>query len=318
MKNVTKENYVKGEWTDSTGSINTIRYKRTWGEHYFTDEENNKLLAGKEISFLYKGRLITGHLQYYPFQGREIFGFKSDYPIDEYDKSPVFHKDQAISSFEIDLERENHVMSEYMRVNYYSRLLNKDSTAVVDYDRITDVAVQKDGIDVTYTVDGKRYIVDEKAQMDYIYRSEPLPTFSLELLNSKSGNIGWLLNTELKTEYYMFIWPHAEGRPLTVDKILYAYYALINKNKLLIEIEKRYKMDRGRLLEYAKRMVTEKMGEEVTDKNGKCIGYRYKGNGFDNQAYLYYTVSKSERPVNLVVKRDWLYSLSESHGVIKR
>ncbi len=61
-----------------------------------------------------------------------------------------------------------------------------------------------------------------------------------------------------------------------------------------------------------------KMGEEVKDKAGKCIGYRYKGNGFDSQGYLYYTIKKPEKPVNLVVRRSWLEELSESHGVIKK
>ncbi len=313
-----KEDYVIGEWTDSTGDRNPVRYKKFWGEHCFTSDENDRLLAGEEISFIYKDRLITGHLQYYYFNGREVFGFKSDYPSDEYDMHPVFHKDYTKSLFGIDLEKENSVMSEFMRVYYYEKLLKRDSSKVVDYQRITDVNAQKDGIDVILTVDGRRYIVDEKAQMDYIYREEPLPTFALELLNSASGNIGWLLNPDLKTEYYMFIWPHAGERPLSVDKVLYAYYSLVNKEKLLIEIQKYYKMDNVRLLEYAKRMATGKMGTEVKDKNGRCIGYRYKEKGFDDRAYLYYTVSKSERPVNLVVKRSWLDELSISHGMIKQ
>ncbi len=238
------EKYIVGDWRDSNGSIHSVRYKRAWGEHVFSIEENEKLLSGSEISFLYKGRIITGHLQYYFFNGREFFGFKSNYPENEYDAKPEFHEISNTSSFEIDLKNENDVMAEYMRLNYYSKLLNRDRTKVIDYYRVTDEKLQKDGIDVTYTIDGRHYIVDEKAQMDYIYKPEPLPTFSLELLNSASGNIGWLVNQELRTEYYMFIWPHAEEKPLSIDRILYAYYALVNKSKLLIEIEKRYKMNR--------------------------------------------------------------------------
>ena len=116
----------------------------------------------------------------------------------------------------------------------------------------------------------------------------------------------------------MFIWPHAEKKPLSIDGILYAYYALVNKKKLLIEIEKRYKMNSDRLLEYAKRMARGNMGEEVKNDRGTCIGYRYKEENFDDQGYLYYTLSKPERPVNLVVRRSWLEKISEEHGTIKK
>lgn len=313
-----RDDYVIGSWKDSNGDVNNVRYKRFWGNHFFTDEENEKLLSGKEISFQYGGGFITGHLQYYTYKGIEIFGFKSNYPANEYDDFPVYHVADSQSSFNEDLDRENNVMSEFMRLYYYSKLLNRDNSRVSDYKRITDVELQKSGIDVTYTVDGRHYIVDEKAQMDYIYQQEPLPTFSLELLNSTSGNIGWLINPNLKTEYYMFIWPHAEEHPLRVEKILYAYYSLVNKARLLIEIKKRYKMDNDRLLEYANMMASGKIGEEVKDSFGRTIGYRYKGNGFDSQGYLYYTIKKPERPVNLVVKRSLLDEISESHGVIKQ
>ena len=312
------EGYVKGSWKDSAGNINTVRYKGKWGEHIFTQEENNRLLLGEEISFFYKKRIVTGHLQYYNFKGRVCFGFKSNYPDSEYDRNPVYHDISGESSFEIDLEKENVVMSEYMRRYYYSRLSNNDKSKLTDFRKITDINLQKEGVDVTYTLDNKHYVIDEKAQMDYIYEREPLPTFSLELLNAASGNIGWLINLRLKTEYYMFIWPHAEVRPLSVDNILYAYYALVNKKRLLAEIEIRYKMNSNHLFEYAKQMATGMLGEKVTDAYGRCKGYRYKGNGFDSQAYLYYSINKAEHPVNLVVRRNWLETISESHGKIEK
>ncbi len=308
--------YTWGNWVDSNGDVNRMCFKKKWGEHVFTSEENEELLAGEEVSFLHKGKKITGHLQYYLFKGKEYFGFKSDYPRNEYDRYPVFHQNPRVSSFKSDLKIENDVMAEYMRIYYYDKLLNGDKSRVKDYKRITDVELQKEGVDVTYTMDGRHYIIDEKAQMDYVYKSEPLPTFSLELLNGTSGAIGWFINSELKTEYYMFIWPHADDRPLRLESISYAYYALVSKKRLLVEIEKRYNKSREGLLECAKRMITQKMGEAVKDEAGNCIGYRYKGDGFDNQGYLYYTVKKKEHPVNLVVKRSWLDALSEAHGLL--
>ena len=310
--------YAYGDWTDSNGNVYTMKYKTNWGDHEFTDEEQRRLLSGDEICFEYNGRFVTGHFQYYFFNGRECFGFKSNYPKEEYDPKPTYHELLQKSTFSIDLRRENDIMAEYMRLHYYAKLLNKDKSPVIDYQRITDVEEQKRGIDVSYTQNGTKYLIDEKAQMDYIYNDEPLPTFSLELLNSSSGAIGWFINTELKTQYYMFIWPHAERRPLTVDNIEYVYYALINKEKLQIEVAKKFHKNPSQLLEYARRLTQYKMGAKVYNKDGKCIGYRYKGDGFDDCGYLYYTLSKQERPVNLVVKRSWLEEIAETHGKITK
>ena len=152
--------------------------------------------------------------------------------------------------------------------------------------------------------------------MDYIFNPQPLPTFSLELLNATSGAIGWFINPDLKTEYYMFIWPHSEEKPLTLEGISYAYYALVNKTKLLLEVEKRYGKNKDQLFEYANRIAEKKLGEKVTNDDNVCIGYRYKDDGFDDQGYIYYTLSKHEHPVNLVVRRKWLEELSEKHGII--
>ena len=308
--------YAWGDWTDSNGSVHRMRYKTKWGDHEFTDEEQNRLLSGDEISFKYNGKFVTGHFQYYFFNGQEYFGFKSNYPKNEYDLSPTYKALPLKSTFSLDLQRENDIMAEYMRTNYYGNLFNKDKTRVLDYQRITDVEEQKRGIDVTYTQNGTKYFIDEKAQMDYIYNDEPLPTFSLEILNGSSGAIGWFINKELKTQYYMFIWPHAERKPLTVANIEYAYFALVNKEKLQIEVEKRFQKSPSQLLEYARRLTQLKMGQKICDQNGTCIGYRYKEDGFDDYGYLYYTLSKQEQPVNLIVRRSWLEEVSETHGKI--
>lgn len=308
--------YVKGSWTDSRGGVYPVSFKKSWGEHEFTEEEQRILLSGKEISFSYKGRMMTGHLQYCVYNGREYFGFSHKYQ-DGYEEYPVYRGSHRVSTFEADLRRENDVMAEFMKRNFYDGLQNADGSRVSDFQRITDVDVQKSGVDVIFTQNGRTYLIDEKAQMDYIYKNNPLPTFALELLNGTSGAVGWFVNDGLKTEYYMFLWPHADRKPLSVDNITYVYYALVNKKKLRQEVERRYQKDGERLLEYARRMLEEKMGDMVFDKAGKCIGYRYKEDGFDDECYLYYTLSKQEKPVNLVVRRSRLEQISEDYGVIR-
>jgi len=309
------QDYVWGEWIDSNGSINPMQYKKKWGLHEFTEEEKHALLSGKEIRFQYKDKIITGHLQYYVYEGKEYFGFVPDFS-EEYVKNPVYHKGYLKSTFENDLKKEQDIMSEYMRINYYLKSFDRNDSDFVEYKRAMDMQNQKEGVDVTYIKNGRLYLIDEKAQMDYIYHEKPLPTFSLELLNGYSGAIGWFVNDNLKTKYYMFIWPHAARRPLSVENIQYAHYALVNKEKLQKEVEIRFNKNKNQLLEDAKSMVRVKMGEEVFNKAGECIGYRYKGDGFDDTGYLYYTLSKQEKPVNLVVRRKWIETVSEEFGTI--
>ncbi len=308
------DEYYSGDWTDSNGDVNKVRFKKKWGEHVFTPDESMDLLAGKTITFIYKKRDCTGHLQFYDYEDKRCFGFVAN-SSDKYEEKPVYDYKNK-SSFYFDLKTEKNIMSQFMIANYYDKLVNTDKSKVT-FKRIEDENLQKKGIDVIYTQNGNEFVIDEKAQMDYIYFYKPLSTFALELLNSSSGKIGWLINDELETKYYMFIWPHANKRPLKSENIEYAYYSLVSKEKLLVEIEKKCKKTKSILLEYANKMAKGKMGEEVKDDKGNIIGYRFKGDGFDDEVYLYYTIKKAEHPVNLVVKRTWINKIAKENGFIK-
>lgn len=228
----------------------------------------------------------------------------------QYVKSPVYRPG---SLFRSDLKSSD-VMAEYMDRNYYGRLRNRDGSPCA-VRRITDIEGQKKGIDVVLTRDGRDLLIDEKAQMDYIAQKEPLRTFALELLNGKSGKEGWFVNDGLETAYYLFLWPHAATRDVKPDDIEYVLYALVDKKKLQREIESRLHKTKGQLLEYARRFVRDgKMGEPVGDGKGR----KFKQDGFYGEAYLYYTLHKEERPVNLVVARPLLERISEEHGRLGR
>lgn len=298
---------VHGMWRDSASNVNAVSFKANWGRHWFSPEEQSMLLDGKEIYFRYYGNDIVGHLQYGSYGGRVYFGFVPNFdPC--YERNPVFRG----SSFQIDLEKED-VMAAFMRLNYYEKLLNDDGSPI-EYQRITEKKEQEAGVDVEYTQNGQKYIVDEKAQMDYIFNDKPLPTFALEILGVK-GSEGWFVKQGLKTQYYMFIWPHANRRPLTLEGIEYAYYALVQKSRLQEEIA--YKYGTGdRLLGYAHRVMAGELGYEQNNK------VYYKEEPFDQQGYLVYTKSpsliqagKEEEPVNLVVRRNWLESMAVSYGI---
>lgn len=307
-----------GDWVDSRGSVNPVRFKKKWGAHIFSAEERRMLLRGAMITFPYKNGMICGHLQYKSTQdGTRYFGFCPDFDK-EYTSDPIYET-TVYSRFEGD-RRNEELMNQFMRVYYYSKLLNSDGSSVKS-EFISDEMMQKRGVDVIFSRDKKKYVIDEKAQIDYIYRKEgPLGTFALELLNSSSGKIGWFINDELETEYYMFIWPHADARLMSVNNIEYAQYALVERYRLKKMIEKRYQSVE-RLREYALRL-SKGCLEGATEQ---CNRIYYKRAPFDDNAYLVYTreptgekEGKVEKPVNLVVKKAMIEMVAEEKGVLKR
>ena len=313
-----QQDYVYGDWIDSSGAVYPVKFKKKWGEHLFSEEESKVLLQGDNVVFPYKKGTINGHLQYRRTQdGTRYFGFCPDFD-NEYIGAPIYNP-TVDSRFEGD-RRNEALVNQFMKVHYYSKLLNSDGTSAKS-EFINDESRQKQGVDVILSKDKKRYIIDEKAQMDYIYRTNgPLGTFALELLNSSSGKVGWFINDNLETEYYMFIWPHADGRLVSVNNIEYAQYALVEKNKLKDVIERRYQ-SADRLREYALRLSRGSL-DGTTEQYNRLY---YKRPPFDENAYLVYTKEpteddngKVERPVNLVVKKILIEGIAEDKGILTR
>lgn len=315
-----QQEYFDGEWTDSNGSRNHVRFKKKWGEHIFSEDEKNRLLQGKAITFPYKRDMIRGHLQYKTTQeGVRYFGFCTDFDK-EYTDAPRYEP-MSGSRFARD-SRNEILMNDFMRTYYYSKLKNSDGSKV-DPDYISDESEQAQGIDVVFVRNRKKYVIDEKAQLDYICNEAgPLPTFALELLNSSSGKIGWFINDELKTEYYMFIWPYADDRLTSVGDIEYADYALVERPKLKQELESRYHLSMAELQEYAWKISKGELEGADEQDNNRVY---YKNTPFDQSAYLVYTKApgnseqgKVERPVNLVVRKTWIENIAEETGTLRR
>ena len=90
----------------------------------------------------------------------------------------------------------------------YARFPNGDAFKAII--RVCDKEQQLQGIDVIFTaLDGREFVVDEKAQLYYI--NKDLPTFAFEISFLREGwpTTGWLCNETLKTDLYLLIWPFA-------------------------------------------------------------------------------------------------------------
>ena len=310
-----EEEKIFGLWRDSTGKDYEISFKKKWGSHEFSDNEIEALLEGKEVCFGYNNRQITGHLQWKHYENNKYFGFCPAFDK-EYTEKPILGEVHQ-SMFQSDKKKEK-LMNEFMLAHYYSKLSNLDGTSI-QVEIIGDKEMQKQGVDVVYTRDSRKYIVDEKAQIDYI--TNPIPTFALEILNSASGKVGWFINDELKTEYYMFIWPKAEQRNIQkIDDIKYADYALVEKKRLVDEVEA-MQITSDKLLAYARSLAEEKL-DGAYEKNNRLY---YKEPPFDEGIYLVYTKppqgdvdGKVERPVNLVVIKSALERWAEEFGTLPK
>lgn len=109
-----------------------------------------------------------------------------------------------MNNFERDLEQEQ-IPILYLKENLFPYIYSKYS---ISTQYISDIRTQLSGIDLIFHYpDGHKWNVDIKAQMNK-YISKPTKTFCLEIEYLKDGSIktGWLLNNNLKTDIYGFIW----------------------------------------------------------------------------------------------------------------
>lgn len=131
----------------------------------------------------------------------------------------------------LDMQAESE-LARFLDVCFYSRLI--DSGELSSAQRITDIEMQREGIDVIAKKNGWQALIDEKAHLYYI--NNGLPTFAFELGFLLDGHetIGWFLNDELHTDRYFLLWPNAttsDLEHLTAKDFTLVYGLMIKKKK---------------------------------------------------------------------------------------
>jgi len=198
------------------------------------------------------------------------------------------------STFKSDLEKEQHLS--ILLDGYYKKHLK-----AYDFERISDFKEQITGVDLIFTnkTSGKRFYIDEKAQLDYI--NEELPTFAFELQyhkNSKSKK-GWLFDAGKKTHFYSLITAIYSDEP---KKFTSCKITFVNRERLVAFLESRNIDEKE--LEICIAEHSKKQGKLTIDQ----LNDRKEG-------YLYFSSNnKVEKPVNLILKLHFL----EQNGVAKR
>lgn len=196
------------------------------------------------------------------------------------------------SSFKTDLVKEQKLTA--LLDSYYSQHLKH-----YNFERVSSLKKQLEGVDVNFIhkANSTLFHVDEKAQLDYI--NEDLPTFAFEIsyYKNKLQKEGWFYDNNKKTNFYALITAIYDD-----DETLFTSckITLVNRKKL-------------------QRILTE-MGLEYNMLNSQHHQNSHGKICIDEldcreQGYLFFSQqNKAERPLNLILKLEWLLKL----GVAKR
>lgn len=187
------------------------------------------------------------------------------------------------------------IIGEFLDKNLYARI--RATTGVI-FDRVTDLQQQLQGIDVAIQKNG--IYIDEKVQLDYINKNLPTNCFEISFIGPDgSEKQGWFVNKNLMTTHYLIVWPFADlqdanKQNLTYEKITKLQCILISKAKLLYFLNvKGFSSERMKA-------ISDEMRHEKKTK------VKYPNESF----YFVHTLTKTEKPVNIVVKKDVLLALA--------
>lgn len=208
-------------------------------------------------------------------------------------------------------------LGEFMDASFYSKLHDKDGNSIC-FERITDVTMQQKGIDVIIKAQGHHFFIDEKATLHY--SNMMLPTFAFEVNSiqriSTAPVDGWLLNDDLKTEYYMLIWPNVKcvqsskgdkwERVSLCDlkkNDFTIIEAMLVKKKSILEYLAKNSWGKDRIIAYAKK-IRDSYQDDLKDERIYLKGIE--------EFYFFYTKKLAEKPINIVIRKEILRQLADA------
>lgn len=187
-------------------------------------------------------------------------------------------------------EKCSDIVSEFLNECFYNKCES--------FERVNDVGRQIKGIDVIFTLNGEKFICDEKAAIRYVNKN--LKTFSMELsFLDRGGNIhdGWLLDEEKINNSFLFVWIDRAKQDILSSKedIQELEYALVYKEDIVDYLES-IGWNESKLI---------KKADLIREDEHEYCGDLYKdGCKFVCSRFLY------EKPVNVLIKREKLKELS--------
>ena len=198
------------------------------------------------------------------------------------------------STFITDLKKEQQLT---VLIDKYYKMHLKHYT----YKRIEDKKSQLAGVDVLFIHKhtGRRFMIDEKAQLDYV--NEDLPTFAFEInyYLKEQNKTGWFFDRNKKTQFYALITAIYSDEP---NRYTSCKITLVNREKLIRHLKKRN--------------INQKTLENYTNQQELVHGkIPIKELHPRKEGYLFVSKNnKAEQPTNLILKFDFLLE----NGIAKR
>lgn len=202
----------------------------------------------------------------------------------------------AYHSFRENDMRKERILSQYLDEKLYSQNIFENVK------RTNSTLDQFAGSDVVLSIPGKNLrniIIDEKAQLYYL--DGGLPTFAFELnFKTKSGNRveGWLTDTSKKTTHYLLLFLLAKNGFNDANDIKRVEYILIEREKILNDINLNLIQLRQLGVEIAK------SSEFYQRKEPNC------------KYYFTHSTQLAESPVNIILRKSALKEKCELHGYL--
>lgn len=186
---------------------------------------------------------------------------------------------------------------------------------------VQDLETQKKGIDFIGNYKGKEIKVDVKS-----IATNDFKTFCFELAgNVHSGQIGWLLNPNIETDYYLLTYHdvldfgsnYKEAKHhMTIENINETVAYLISKEAIKKTIQKHLKSNNlqkvvDQIRNYGPQFKNWRKSVRFKVSNNSV--YPYDKNDWKGVNYVYPTLSPQlyEQPINVVINRELLEEIAE-------
>ncbi len=220
-------------------------------------------------------------------------------------------QDTSDKSLRIQDSKAEQQLARFMDEFFYSKL-------GIPFLRVKDKDMQLKGVDVILGQSEKK--IDEKASLYYSNAMIPTFVFELEFIFNGKSHIGWYLNDELLTDYYMLIWPNIrdeynptlkkwvrrEIRDISANDFTVIEAMLIDRRKVKNELEKRT-LNTEHLSRYVELI------RKGIDRKEYSIGKQ-----IDDDVKIMISERLNEKPINLVINKRLLHGVADRVYLISK
>lgn len=163
--------------------------------------------------------------------------------------------------------------------------------------RITDNALQHQGVDLIISKEGRDFYIDEKAQLDYLDKN--LPTFAFEISYLKNGkeHLGWLFDESKLSQRYFLVTGIFLNNPQNFNEGFKSCAILSVDRVKLLKLLNSMGLNAQTVVEINSNIRSSTLEKAIPIK---------ELNAYTQGRFYYSKSNKSEQPINLVLYLDFL------------